>query len=132
MRVVVFYALLFVFLTLAFSSVISSLFVLPYHEYKMYFSPGVYFFYPNGTYFYYPSGPNVELEASGTISVNGTVYANNVTVQPGFYDVIVVEPSGDFYLYYVLSFVLSILLSLIVIALLHRLLIYFAERRAGG
>ena len=132
MRVIVLYVPLFVFLTLAFSSVISSFIVLPYHEYKMYFSPGVYFFYPNGTYFYYPSDPNVELEASGTISVNGKVYANNITIQPGFYDVIVVEPSGDFYLYYALSFVLSILLSLIVIALLHRLLIYFAERRAGG
>ena len=91
MKEAVFYALVFVFLTLAISSVITSFIARTYYTFTMYFQPGIYNFTPSGTYYYYPSGPYATLSVigGGVLEVNGSVYVNSTTVQPGYYDVVV-------------------------------------------
>ena len=128
MKEYVFYTLVFVVLTIALSSAITSVLTKTYYEYEMYVGPGVYRFYPNGSYSYLPGGPYATLEAN-VVEVNGSVYTNNVTIEPGFYDIVVVEPSGTFFSFeYAVALVLSALISLVIVAMLDRLLRYLAER----
>jgi hypothetical protein len=131
MKEAVFYAVVFVFLTLAISSVITSFIARTYYTFTMYFQPGMYNFTPSGTYYYYPSGPYATLSVigGGVLEVNGSVYVNSTTVQPGYYDVVVVPSENDVGIYYAMSFLIAAMLSLIIVAFLHRLLLWLAEHR---
>ncbi len=130
MKEVVFYAIVFVFSTLAISSALTTLIVRTYYTFDMYFQPGIYNFTPNGQYYYYPSGPYsvLSIEGGGVLEVNGSVYVNSTTVQPGFYNVIVVPSENDIGVYYAMSFLIAVMLSLIIVMLLHRLLLKLANR----
>ncbi len=130
MREVVFYAVVFVFSTLAISSALTTFMVRTYYTFDMYFQPGIYNFTPNGQYYYYPSGPYsvLSIEGGGVLEVNGSVYVNSTTVQPGFYNVIVVPSENDIGVYYAMSFLIAVMLSLIIVMLLHRLLLKLANR----
>ncbi|MCI4407545.1 MAG: hypothetical protein JHC26_00500 [Thermofilum sp.] len=130
MREVVFYSLVFILLTLGLSSAITTLITNTYYSFNMYFQPGLYRFTPSGQYYYYPSGPyaTLSIDGGGVIEVNGSVYVNSTTVQPGFYEVIIVPAKNDIGLYYAVSFLFSVALSLMIVALLHRLLLWLANR----
>jgi|GEM_PF-3432398 len=130
MKEVVFYALVFVFSTLAISSALTTLVTRTYYTFNMYFQPGVYNFTPSGQYYYYPSGPysTLSINGGGVLEVNGTVYTNSTTIQPGFYDVVVVPSENDVTMYYVTSFLFASMLSLLVVLLLHKLLLRLANR----
>jgi len=131
MKEAVFYAIVFVFLTLAISSVITSFIARTYYTFSMYFQPGIYNFTPSGTYYYYPSGPYATLSVigGGVLEVNGSVYVNSTTVQPGYYDVVVVPSENDVGIYYAMSFLIAAMLSLIIVMFLHRFLLWLAEHR---
>jgi len=131
MKEIVFYAIVFVFLTLAISSALTTLIAKTYYTFNMYFQPGMYNFTPSGTYYYYPSGPYVTLSiiGGGVLEVNGSVYVNSTTVQPGYYNVVVVPSENDVGIYYAMSFVIAAMLSLIIVVLLHKLLLWLAEHR---
>ena len=130
MKEVVFYAIVFVFSTLAISSALTTLIARTYYTFNMYFQPGIYNFTPNGQYYYYPSGPysTLSIEGGGVLEVNGSVYVNSTTVQPGFYNVIVVPSENNILIYYAMSFLIAAMLSLMVVMLLHRLLLKLANR----
>ena len=130
MKEVVFYAIVFVFSTLAISSALTTLIARTYYTFDMYFQPGIYNFTPNGQYYYYPSGPYSTLnrEGGGVLEVNGSVYVNSTTVQPGFYNVIVVPSENNILVYYAMSFLIAAILSLMIVMLLHRLLLRLANR----
>ena len=130
MKEVVFYAIVFVFSTLAISSALTTLIARTYYTFNMYFQPGIYNFTPNGQYYYYPSGPysTLSIEGGGVLEVNGSVYVNSTTVQPGFYNVIVVPSENNIGVYYAMSFLIAAMLSLIIVMLLHRLLLKLANR----
>jgi len=131
MKEAVFYAVVFVFSTLAISSALTTLTVRTYYTFDMYFQPGMYNFTPSGEYYYYPSGPysTLSVDGGGVLEVNGSVYVNSTTVQPGYYDVVVVPSENDVGIYYAVSFLIAAMLSLIIVALLHRLLLWLAEHR---
>jgi len=130
MKEVVFYAIVFVFSTLAISSALTTLIARTYYTFDMYFQPGIYNFTPNGQYYYYPSGPysTLNIEGGGVLEVNGSVYVNSTTVQPGFYNVIVVPSENNILVYYAMSFLIAAILSLMIVMLLHRLLLRLANR----
>jgi len=130
MKEVVFYAIVFVFLTLAISSALTTLTVRTYYTFDMYFQPGMYNFTPSGEYYYYPSGPysTLSIDGGGVLEVNGSVYVNSTTVQPGFYNVVVVPSESDVGVYYAMSFLIAAVLSLVIVMLLHRLLLRLANR----
>jgi hypothetical protein len=67
MKEVVFYAIVFVFSTLAIASALTALTVRTYYTFDMYFQSGIYNFTPSGEYYYYPSGSysNVECKRRG-------------------------------------------------------------------
>ena len=96
----------------------------------MYFQPGIYNFTPSGNYYYYPSGPysTLSIEGGGVLEVNGSVYVNSTTVQPGFYNVVVVPSENNILIYYAMSFFIAAMLSLMIVILLHRLLLRLASR----
>ena len=130
MKEIVFYAVVFVFSTLAISSVLTTLTARTYYTFDMYFQPGMYNFTPSGEYYYYPSGPysTLSIEGGGVLEVNGSVYLNSTTVQPGFYNVVVVPSENDILVYYVMSFLIAVILSLIIVMILHKLLLRLANR----
>ncbi|MFP3203234.1 MAG: hypothetical protein RXR43_13760 [Sulfolobus sp.] len=130
MKEVVFYAIVFVFSTLAISSALTTLTVKTYYTFDMYFQPGIYNFTPSGEYYYYPSGlySTLSIDGGGVLEVNGSVYVNSTTVQPGFYDVVVVPSENDIIVYYAASFLIAAMLSLIVVMVLHKLLLRLANR----
>jgi hypothetical protein len=130
MKEVVFYALVFVFSTLAISSALTTLIARTYYTFNMYFQPGIYNFTPSGQYYYYPSGPysTLSINGGGVLEVNGTVYTNSTIIQPGFYNVVVVPSENDVTMYYVTSFLFASMLSLLVVLLLHKLLLRLANR----
>jgi hypothetical protein len=130
MKEVVFYAVVFVFSTLAISSALTTFIVRTYYTFDMYFQPGVYNFTPSGQYYYYPSGPysTLSINGGGVLEVNGTVYTNSTTIQPGFYNVVIVPSENDVTIYYVMSFLFASILSLLVVILLHKLLLRLANR----
>jgi hypothetical protein len=130
MKEVMFYAIVFVFSTLAISSALTTLIARTYYTFDMYFQPGIYNFTPNGQYYYYPSGPysTLSIEGGGVLEVNGSVYVNSTTVQPGFYNVIVVPSENNIGVYYAMSFLIAAMLSLMIVMLLHRLLLRLANR----
>ena len=130
MKEVVFYAIVFVFSTLAISSALTTLIARTYYTFNMYFQPGIYNFTPNGEYHYYPSGPysTLSVDGGGVLEINGSVYLNSTTVQQGFYNVVVVPSENDILVYYVMSFLIAIMLSLIIVMMLHKLLLRLANR----
>ena len=130
MKEVVFYALVFVFSTLAISSALTTFIARTYYTFNMYFQPGTYNFTSSGQYYYYPSGPysTLSINGGGVLEVNGTVYTNSTIIQPGFYDVVVVPSENDVTMYYVTSFLFASMLSLLVVLLLHKLLLRLANR----
>jgi len=130
MKEVVFYAIVFVFSTLAIASALTTLIARTYYTFNMYFQPGIYNFTPSGKYYYYPSGPysTLSIDGGGVLEVNGSVYVNTTTVQPGYYNVVVVPSENDISIYYVMSFLIAAMLSLIIVMLLHKLLLRLANR----
>lgn len=130
MKEVVFYAVVFVFSTLAISSTLTTFVARTYYTFCMYFQPGMYNFTSSGEYYYYSSGPytTLSIDGGGVLEVNGSVYVNSTTVQPGFYDVVVVPSENDISLYYAMSFFFGAGLSLMVVILLHKLLLRLANR----
>jgi len=130
MKEAVFYAVVFVFSTLAISSALTTLTVKTYYTFDMYFQPGMYNFTPSGEYYYYPSGPysTLSVDGGGVLEVNGSVYVNSTTVQPGFYNVVVVPSGNDILVYYVALFFIAAMLSLIIVMMLHKLLLRLAYR----
>jgi hypothetical protein len=130
MKEVVLYTIIFIFSTLAISSALTTFTTRTYYTFCMYFQPGMYNFTPTGEYEYYPSGPYTTLTVNGggVLEVNGSVYVNSTTVQPGFYDVVVVPSENDISLYYVMSFFFGAGVSLVVVILLHKLLLRLANR----
>jgi len=130
MKEVVFYAVVFVFSTLAISSALTTLIARTYYTFDMSFQPGIYNFTPSGEYYYYPSGPysTLSVNGGGVLEVNGSVYLNSTTVQPGFYNVVVVPSENNILIYYAMSFLIAVTLSLMIVMLLHRLLLRLASR----
>jgi hypothetical protein len=130
MKEVIFYALVFVFSTLAISSALTTFIARTYYTFNMYFQPGTYNFTPSGQYYYYPSGPysTLSINGGGVLEVNGTVYTNSTTVQPGFYNVVIVPSENNVTMYYITSFLFAAMLSLLVVILLHKLLLRLANR----
>ena len=125
-----FYAVVFVFSTLAISSALTTLIARTYYTFDMSFQPGIYNFTPSGEYYYYPSGPysTLSVNGGGVLEVNGSVYLNSTTVQPGFYNVVVVPSENNILIYYAMSFLIAVTLSLMIVMLLHRLLLRLASR----
>ena len=130
MKEVVFYAIVFVFLTLAIASALTALTVRTYYTFDMYFQSGIYNFTPSGEYYYYPLGSysTLSVNGGGVLEVNGTVYTNSTTVQPGFYNVVVVPSENDVIIYYVALFFIAGVFSLIIVMVLHKLLLRLAYR----
>jgi len=91
------------------------------YVYSMYFKHGIYIFTSSGKYYYYPIGKNTSLliNTGGSLVVDGYVYINSTTVQPGYHYVVVI-PFRTVDLYNPSSFILSALISIIVIMILHR------------
>ena len=73
MKEAVFYAVVFVFSTLAISSALTTLTVRTYYTFDMYFQSGIYNFTPSGEYYYYPSGSysTLSVNGGGVLEVNG-------------------------------------------------------------
>ncbi|MEJ2781164.1 hypothetical protein WIW89_09825 [Stygiolobus sp. CP850M] len=62
------------------------------------------------------------------MQVYESVYVNSTTVQPSFYNVIVVPSENNILVYYVTSFLFAAMLSLIIAVLLYELLLRLAYR----
>ena len=89
---------IFVLLTIVLTFLIVSLTVKGYFIYSMEFKPGIYIFTPNGDYYYYPSSSvntTLIVLGGGNIGVNGWIYLNKTTIQPGNYSILVI-PMIDF------------------------------------
>jgi len=89
---------IFVLLTIVLTLLIVNLTVKGYFIYSMEFKPGIYIFTPNGDYYYYPSSSantTLIVLGGGNIGVNGWIYLNKTTIQPGNYSILVI-PMIDF------------------------------------
>jgi len=112
-------------LTLLINSFIVALtFHNPYF-YSMYLKPGLYIFTPNGNYYYYhplgwpASNATLIVLGGGDIGINGWVYSNTVTVQPGNYTFMITLTNPDIiFNYFIDTIPTSVLISLIIAMIL--------------
>ena len=112
-------------LTLLLNSFIVALtFHNPYF-YSMYLQPGIYIFTPNGNYYYYhplgwpASNTTLIVLGGGDIGINGWVYPNTVTVQPGNYSFMITLTNIDIFFNYFIDMIpTSALISLIIAMIL--------------
>jgi len=112
-------------LTLLLNSFIVALtFHNPYF-YSMYLQPGIYIFTPNGNYYYYhplgwpASNTTLIVLGGGDIGINGWVYIDNVTVQPGNYSFMITLTNPNImFNYFIDTIPTSALISLIIAIIL--------------
>jgi len=92
------------------------------YTFNMYFKHGIYIFTSSGKYYYYPVLKNTSLliNTGGSLVIDGYVYINSTTVQPGYHYVVVIPFRTHFDINK--SLLNGALISIIILMLLHRLL----------
>ena len=118
-----------VIITIVLTLLINSFIVaLTFHNpyfYSMYLQPGIYIFTPNGNYYYYhplgwpASNTTLIVLGGGDIGINGWVYIDNVTVQPGNYSFMITLTNPNImFNYFIDTIPTSALISLIIAIIL--------------